>query len=120
MYLKRILTAWIILLAASLQVFAQDGDSLRVQSETPDFFKSIHLFPNPAVEYVNVKVDHVNASDIRVTLHNIIGNEMSIETEIIDEHTLRVRVKDFPVGYYLLALRDKNSRHSGTFKFVKR
>lgn len=120
MYLKRILTAWIILLAASGKVLAQDGDSLRVQSETPDFFKSIHLFPNPAVEYINVKVDHTKASDIRVTLHNIIGNEMSIETEIIDEHTLRVRVKDFPVGYYLLALRDKNSRHSGTFKFVKK
>jgi hypothetical protein len=120
MHLRRILSVGILALATALRVFAQEGDSIKVQSERPDVFKSIQIFPNPAVEFVNVRVDHVKAEDIRVTLHNLIGNEMTIETEVIDEHVLRVRVKDFPVGYYLLALRDKNSRHSGTFKFVKR
>src|SRR4030095_8047576 len=104
-------------LACSFGVRAQatfDGE----QPERNEISKSVHLFPNPAVEYVHVRVEHVNLDKVKVSMHNIIGNEIGIETERIDEHEIRIKVKDFDAGYYLLALKDEDSKFRGTYKFL--
>jgi hypothetical protein len=90
------------------------------QPERNDISKSVHIYPNPAVEYVHVKLENVNIENVKVSMHNIIGNEINIETERIDEHELRIRVKDFDAGYYLIALKDEQSKFRGTYKFLKR
>jgi hypothetical protein len=59
-------------------------------------------------------------NNLSVTLHNIIGNEIRVETDILDEHTLRIKVKDLDAGYYLLALNDSQSKFKGIYKFLKR
>jgi len=82
--------------------------------------ESVHIFPNPALDYLHVKVDHVPASEVKLTVHNILGNEMQIETEVMDEQTLRVKVKDFATGYYLLAVKHEKSSYKNILKFVKR
>jgi hypothetical protein len=99
--------------------YAQQG-----QAEEPlaqrDLSKTVHIFPNPAVEYVHVKVTEFPAEKAKLTLHNIIGNKMDIETEVVDEHELRIRVKDLASGYYLLAIKDEKSQSYGIFKVLKR
>jgi hypothetical protein len=85
-----------------------------------DITKSVHIFPNPATEFVHVKLDQFPASKIKLTLHNIIGNQIEIETEIVDEHEIRVKVKDLASGYYLLAVKEEEAKYRGTFKFLKR
>lgn len=90
------------------------------QDKHQDFHKAVHIYPNPAVEYVHVRLEHVNMDKVQVSMHNIIGNEIRIERERVDEHEIRVRVKDFDAGYYLLALRDDQSKFRGTYKFLKR
>ncbi|MBT1704976.1 T9SS type A sorting domain-containing protein [Chryseosolibacter indicus] len=82
--------------------------------------QSVELFPNPAVEYLDVTIQHLPVGKVRVAVHNILGNPMPIETEIIDEHRIRVRVKDLAAGYYLLAVKDDDSKFKGAFKFLKR
>ena len=82
--------------------------------------KSVHLFPNPATEFVDVKLDQFPADKVRLTVHNIIGNELQVETEVLDEHLIRVKVKDLASGYYLLAVKDEESKFRGTYKFLKR
>ena len=82
--------------------------------------KSVHLFPNPATEFVDVKLDQFPAEKVHLTVHNIIGNELQVETEILDEHLIRVKVKDLASGYYLLAIKDEESNFRGTYKFLKR
>ncbi|SKC89871.1 T9SS type A sorting domain-containing protein [Ohtaekwangia koreensis] len=107
--------------AAALEVIAQEREqNPPVQTEHVDLVKSVHIFPNPAVEFVHIRIDQFKAQDIKLSLHNIIGNEMNTETEIVDEHELRVRVKDLASGYYLLAMKDKDSKFTSTFKFVKK
>lgn len=81
---------------------------------------SVKIYPNPAVEYLNVSFEQPIAKQSRVTVHNIIGNILEVETETIDDHEIRVRVKDLPVGYYLLAVRDDQSNGRSTLKFLKR
>ena len=108
-----------VLIAGSVTVRAQVSYDAE-QPERNDNTKAVHIFPNPAVEYVHVKLEHVNMDNVKVSMHNIIGNEINIETERIDEHELRIRVKDFDAGYYLIALKDAQSKFIGTYKFLKR
>ena len=82
--------------------------------------QNIHIFPNPAIEYVHIKIMELNSSEVKLAVHNILGNKMEVETEIVDEHELRVRVKDLASGYYLLAVKDDDAKFRGTFKFLKR
>ncbi len=109
-----------LVLACSLGAKAQVTTYESEQGIKNDISKSVHIFPNPAVEYVHVKLENVKVENVKVTMHNIIGNEINIETEVIDEHELRIRVKDFDAGYYLLALKDDQSKFRGTYKFLKR
>lgn len=81
---------------------------------------SVSIFPNPAIEYLNVKFDEPIAKQTLLTVHNVIGNAVDVERENIDEHEIRLKVKDLPVGYYLLALRDEESNSRSTIKFLKR
>jgi len=90
------------------------------QPERQENSKPVQLYPNPAIDFVNVRLDNVSVNNVSVTLHNIIGNEIRIETDILDEHTLRIKVKDLDAGYYLLALNDSQSNFKGIYKFLKR
>jgi hypothetical protein len=82
--------------------------------------RSVHLFPNPATEFVDVQLDQFPAENVKLTVHNIIGNELQVETEILNEHLIRVKVKELATGYYLLAIKDEESKFRGTYKFLKR
>lgn len=90
------------------------------QPERLDLAKSVQIYPNPAVEYVHVRLEHVKVADVKVALHNIIGNEIKIESEPMDEYTLRVKVKDLDAGYYLISLNEDRAKFKGVYKFLKR
>ena len=53
-------------------------------------------------------------------LHNIIGNALEVESEIVDDNEVRLKVKDLPAGYYLLSVKDESSGFKGVYKFLKR
>ncbi|NOT77270.1 MAG: T9SS type A sorting domain-containing protein [Cyclobacteriaceae bacterium] len=77
------------------------------------------IFPNPATDYISVQFETPTAKNMKLTLHNIIGNSLEVETEIVDEFEIRIKVKDLPTGVYLLAVKD-NSNSQSSFKFLKR
>lgn len=81
---------------------------------------SVEVFPNPATDYVYLRFDDLNANQVNVSLHNIIGNEVPVEREEVNAHEIRIRVKDFAAGYYLAVVQDEQSKFRGTYKFVKR
>ncbi len=87
---------------------------------TPDPIKSVEIFPNPATEFVNIKFVPPIANKVRFSVHNVIGNTMELESEVIDEHEIKIRVKDLATGYYLISVKDDRSNFSGTYKFLKR
>lgn len=102
------------------QVFQDDYASALETDPT----KSVQIYPNPATEYLIVKLNDFPAEKARLSLHTIIGNQMDIETEITEdsnnEKVIRVKVKDLASGYYLLAVKDDESKFRGTYKFLKR
>jgi hypothetical protein len=88
-------------------------------TEHADTGRLVKIFPNPAVDFLNVKFETPKAKSIKLTLHNIIGNIMEVESEVIDEYEIRLRVKDLPTGVYVLAVKEDGAPQN-SFKFLKR
>ncbi|MBX7127624.1 MAG: T9SS type A sorting domain-containing protein [Cyclobacteriaceae bacterium] len=112
------------LLSAATVARAQESVS-SAQESRPDVkaavdTRQVTLYPNPAVETVTVKFEQAQTAKVRMTLHNIIGNVVEVESEILDDYEIRLKVKDLPAGYYLLAIRNDDSGFKGTFKILKR
>lgn len=104
----------------SRSVHAQQKDEVTAYGGRQLDARSVSVFPNPAVEYLNVKFEEPIAKKTRLTVHNVIGNIVDVEIETVDEFEVRLKVKDLPVGYYLLAVRDEESNSRSTIKFLKR
>ena len=107
------------LLAILLTQFAVGQSQDPFVREKTDPAKMVKLYPNPATDYLVVKFETAKAKTVKVALHNIIGNLLDVDTEIVDDYELRLRVKDLPEGVYLLSIKDENSTQ-GSFKFLKR
>jgi len=120
MRLLRLLLVTFMLSAAQWSwAQAQTEEPVRPAVEV-DLSKSVTIFPNPATDFITVKVTEFPVEKVGITLRNILGNEMHVEREIISENEIRLRVNDLASGYYLLAVKEEDSQYRGTFKFVKK
>ena len=119
MRVSGLIMVFVLVILGSVPAFSQLRDDYTMPNH-PDVSKSVQIFPNPAPDYVHVRLDQVKVQKVKVTLHNIIGNEMVVEVEIIDEHEVRIKVKDLSAGYYLISLKDDDSKFKGVYKFLKR
>jgi hypothetical protein len=82
--------------------------------------KSVKLYPNPAIEFVSVKFETPQAKKVKFNLHNIIGSEMPVESEVIDDFEVHIKVKDFSTGVYLLSIRNEETGLKSAYKFLKK
>jgi len=115
-------TLYVLIFLFSLAGSAIAQGPMGFESEQPeriDGKRGVTLFPNPTTDFITIRFEHINVRQMTVSMHNIIGNEISISPEQIDDHELKIRVKDFDAGYYLLALKDEHSKFRGTYKFLK-
>lgn len=116
---RKLLLAFTCVLLTAIVSMGQGKDEPYFQ-RNPDPIKSVSIFPNPAMEFVSVKFEAPVAKQVRLTVHNVIGNTMELDNEIIDEHEIKIRVKDLATGYYLISVKDERINFSGTYKFLKR
>ena len=97
--------------------WGQSTESMALPGGDP--LKSARVYPNPAVDYVNLKFEQPMAKSVTLELHSIIGNSLEVESELIDDYEVRIRVKDLPTGYYVLDVKVPGMSHNA-FKFLKR
>lgn len=116
---KTIVVMFLAVLVAQFAV-AQSQEAAFFPPEKTDPFRLVQLYPNPAVEYLVVHFAEPYAQTVKLTIHSIIGNTVEVEREMVDEHEIRLRVKDLPSGYYFLAIKDDGANQRGSFKFLKR
>jgi hypothetical protein len=86
----------------------------------PDPIKQVQVYPNPAIEFLSLKFETPQAKKVRLSVHNILGNTLEVETEIVDEHEIKLKVKELATGYYFVSVRDEQANLRGTYKFLKR
>lgn len=106
-------------LSLSQVSFGQNaGPSVYQEVSYPD--KLVQMYPNPASDYLTVKLPTPDAGTVQLAMHSVIGNNLNIEKEQLDEYEVRLRVKDLPAGYYFLSIKEENSGLKASYKFLKR
>jgi hypothetical protein len=106
------------MLIASLAAIGQSHEENYTHQQ--ELIKNTQIFPNPSVDYLHVKFENPVAKTSKFIVHSIIGNQIEVESEIVDEYLVRLKVKDLNTGYYILAIHDQSNNTKGTFKFLKR
>src|SRR5258708_5606116 len=114
--MKAVLLFTVVLIAGQACFGQVHDDSFR----SGDPVKSIQVYPNPAVDYLVVKFELPVAKTSKLSFHSIIGSSIELEQETIDEFEIRVKVKDLPVGYYIVAVQDTQNNSRAIHKFLKR
>ncbi len=111
----------LLMASASLKVYAQtSGELNRFSNESLSAKNEVRLFPNPTIDYLEVKINNATIEHANFTVHNIIGNVIRVEVEEMADNQYRLRVEDLAPGYYLLAIKDDNNVFKETYKFLKR
>ena len=95
--------------AAMAQPIKNDQEIIRVS-----------VFPNPASDYLHIRMENPDARQAQVHVYSIIGSEISTDLEFIDDYEMRIRVKDLPSGYYLLSVQSGENSNRISRKFIKR
>lgn len=117
--MKRTRTIFFSVLIVFVTQFAW-GQGHDVSAPDPNYpVKSVRLFPNPATDYLSIKFEAPVARTAKLELHSIIGNSLEVECEIVDDYEIHVKVKDLPMGYYLLDVKNEGNQRNA-FKFLKR
>ena len=117
---RKLFLSFTCVLLTAVMALGQLKDEPFFNHRQPDPIKSVSIFPNPAVEFVNVRFEAPIAKEVKLTVHNVIGNTMELESEVVDEHEIKIRVKDLATGYYLISVKNEHLNLSNTYKFLKR
>ncbi len=81
---------------------------------------SIYVFPNPASEYINLKINNdTSIDDYDYSIHSLIGNKMAFIEERISGTELRFDINNFNNGYYFILLDSKKENKRRIIKFSK-
>ena len=91
----------------------------KISKESLQLVTDVELYPNPANEYLNIKLANSNLKNVQFEIYNIIGNKLEIELDLVNTENFKINVKDFSSGYYLLIVKDPISRYNKAFKFRK-
>jgi hypothetical protein len=92
--------------------------------EMKDLTFNVEAFPNPTTEFLNIKIsglkETINTSDYKIEFIDLLGKQISLEQNIIDDQTLRIDLKELPEGMYMVNVRNiKSSKLVSTFKITK-
>jgi hypothetical protein len=110
----------IVFLMAFLGFFSQAVGQDIQETSNLENVKQVKLYPNPAIEFLTVKFETPQAKKAKFVLHNILGSEVEVEQEVIDDFEVRIKVKELNTGFYLLLVRNEETGLKGAYKFLKR
>ena len=114
----RILFAILIILTAftGYSQSSEDAGNFREIEEIVE----VDLYPNPASDQINIRIADNKDIDLKFELHNIIGNQITINPEEVAPGQYRISIEDLTPGYYLLSVREEGKAKGKVHKFLKR
>ena len=93
--------------------------NIKLSQENSERFK-IDLYPNPATEYINLKLtSDIEIEDLDFSIHSLIGNEMPIAKENISDDEIRFNINNYNKGFYFLFISNQDSNNRKILKFSK-
>ena len=79
----------------------------------------VKVYPNPAKSIVSIAIENSTLADAQVTIHSIIGNKMNVSIEPINKGVWRADIDRLPDGFYLVVVKDQQTKFNRTYKFLK-
>lgn len=124
---KLLLLSIILLLTASIG-FSQEfkegkgyvGENNNLTQRSLDLEQIVEIYPNPAIDFLNIDIKGEDLVQIEFEVYDIIGNSLKVSPEKLSNNKYRVPVGDLHSGYYMLIITDPYSRYRRIFKFGKR
>ena len=89
-------------------------------SQEKDKDMTYSIFPNPANEFINLKIDNNSIDDYNFSIHSLIGNQMDFQQEKISDNEMRFVINSFNSGYYFILIDFKNENRRRIIKFSKK
>ena len=96
------------------------GENNQLTKSALDLKQLVEVYPNPAIDFLNIDVNSQDLVQVEFEVYDIIGNTISVSPEKLTASKYRVPVSDLHSGYYMLIVRDPYSRYRQIFKFGKR
>ena len=96
------------------------GENNQLIESALDLKQVVEVYPNPAIDFLNIDVNSQELVQVEFEVYDIIGNSISVSPEKLTAGKYRVPVSDLHSGYYMLIVRDPYSRYRQIFKFGKR
>ena len=96
------------------------GENNDLTQRSLELDQVVEVYPNPAIDFLNIDVKSQDLVQIEFEVYDIIGNTIQVSPEKLTASKYRVPVKDLHSGYYMLIVRDPYSRYRQIFKFGKR
>ena len=99
-----------------------DGDWLlyrRAYLSTPTFEKSSFIvYPNPSKNILNIKNSNIATSDAYIRIHDILGNLVEFDNNIVTQSNFTLNVSHLKSGLYFLTI-ENNEGFKQILKFIK-
>jgi len=120
-YLTTLLLLFLLFEFSSAQNLPGDNKSElpNLRTESLQIEMDVDLYPNPAMEYLNVILNNSQLKNVQIEMYNIIGNKLDFEMDKSNSNTYKLNVKELHAGYYLLIVKDPITRYNKAFKFRK-
>lgn len=121
-YLITILFLFTILQLSFAQQIPRDGNTSELPNLKRESLKigtEVELYPNPAVEFLNISLINSQLKDVQFEMYNIIGNKIDLDIDLVSSNNYKINVKEFQSGYYLLIVKDPITRFNKAYKFRK-
>ena len=126
--MRRLLLLFTILLLTASIGFSQEsnevtgyiGENNDLTQRSLDLERIVEIYPNPAIDFLNINIKSEDLVQIEFEVYDIIGNALKVSPEKLSTNKYRVPVSDLHSGYYMLIIRDPYSRYRRIFKFGKR
>lgn len=80
----------------------------------------VEVFPNPTSDFLTIDLSKLELKKPKIEIRNIIGSKMEMVSEDLGNKRHRVDVTSYPRGYYLVLVKDDQSKFQQTIRFSKK
>ena len=117
--MKKLILLTLFALTAGI-TFGQINPIISSQNSLNDHPVEVSLYPNPATDLLNIKIEDHDNHVFSLNVYSIIGTKIETKFQKLENDTYQLDIKDFNPGYYLFTLRSKDGLVNKTYKFLKR
>ena len=87
--------------------------------ETDAAVLDVKVFPNPTTELVNIQINFSTIDQVLVTITDLQGKEVYSGKYAGISNTIGINTASYPIGTYILSIKNINNQVLGTYKIIK-